>query len=84
VVPASWVANSTSYKCTSLWGMDYAYYWFLPNLNDFFVAIGFNGQQIFVSRNTGLVIVFLGDIPSSEANIDYTQIITDYVMPALQ
>jgi CubicO group peptidase (beta-lactamase class C family) len=84
VVPASWVTNSTSYKCASDWSMDYGYYWFLPNLRDFFVAIGFNGQQIFVSPSTGLVIVFLGDISSTEANMDYTQIITDYVIPALQ
>jgi CubicO group peptidase (beta-lactamase class C family) len=83
VVPASWVSNSTAYKCPTEWGMDYGYYWFLPNVNDFFVAIGFNGQQIFVSRNYGLVIVFTGDIPSSEANIDYTQIITNYIIPAI-
>jgi CubicO group peptidase (beta-lactamase class C family) len=82
VVPASWASNSTAFKCSTEWGMDYGYYWFLPNVNDFFVAIGFNGQQIFVSRNYGLVIVFTGDIPSSEANIDYTQIITNYIIPA--
>lgn|GEM_PF-1435185 len=84
VVPASWVIDSTSYKCASLWGMDYGYYWFLPQLQDFFVAIGFNGQQIFVSRSYGLVIVFLGDLPSSEANANYSRIITDYVVPAIQ
>lgn len=83
VLPAQWVEASTAYHCSTLWGMDYGYYWFLPNLQDFFVAIGFNGQQIFVSRTYGLVIVFTGDIPSSEANIDYTQIITNYVIPAI-
>lgn len=84
LVPATWVTTSTSYKCQTQWGMDYGYYWFLPSLNDFFVAIGFNGQQIFVSRNYGLVIVFTGDVPSAEANTDYSEIITKYVIPALK
>jgi len=53
-------------------------------LNDFFVAIGFNGQQIFVSHNFGLVIVFTGDVPSAEANNDYSEIISKFVIPALK
>jgi CubicO group peptidase (beta-lactamase class C family) len=84
LVPTTWVTTSTSYKCPTLWGMDYGYYWFLPTLNDFFVAIGFNGQQIFVSRNFGLVIVFTGDVPSAEANNDYSEIISKFVIPALK
>jgi len=60
------------------------YYWFLPPLHDFFVAIGFNGQQIFVSRNYGLVIVFTGDVASAEANNDYSEIATKYVIPVLK
>jgi len=84
VVPAAWVTNATSYKCATLWGMNYGYYWFLPSLNDFFVAIGFNGQQIFVSRTYGLVAVFMGNVPSEEANTDYTQLITNYVVPAMK
>ena len=47
-------------------------------------VIGFNGQQIFVSRSYGLVIVFTGDIPSDQANIDYSGIISDYVVPAMK
>ena len=84
LVPATWVSNSTSYHCQSTWGMDYGYYWFLPHMNDFFVAIGFNGQQIFVSQNYGLVIVFTGDVPSAEANADYSQVITSYIISAIK
>ena len=84
VVPAAWVENATSFKCATLWGMNYGYYWFLPSLNDFFVAIGFNGQQIFVSRNYGLVVVFTGNVPSEEANTDYSQLIASYVVPAMK
>jgi len=84
LVPATWVTSSISSACASDWGMDYGYYWFLPSLNDFFVAIGFNGQQIFVSRNYGLVIVFTGDIPSAEANNDYSEIISKYIVPAIK
>jgi CubicO group peptidase (beta-lactamase class C family) len=50
----------------------------------FFVAIGMYGQQIFVSRSKGLVIVFTGNIPSSTANIDYSSLITDYILPAVK
>ena len=84
VVPTQWTTDSTSTKCATTWGMDYGYLWFVPNLADFFVAIGMYGQQIFVSRSKGLVIVFTGNIPSSTANIDYSSLITDYVLPAVR
>jgi CubicO group peptidase (beta-lactamase class C family) len=83
VVPRDWTATSTFAHCATLWGMDYGYLWFVPKLADFFVAIGMYGQQIFVSRSTGLVIVFTGNLPSSDANIDYSGIINDFVLPAI-
>ena len=84
VIPADWISTSTTFKCATLWGMNYGYYWFLPNLYDFFVAIGFNGQQIFVSRTYRLVVVFTGHLSNDEANTDYTQLITNYVVPAMK
>lgn len=84
VLTAGWISTSTTFKCATLWGMNYGYFWFLPNLYDFFVAIGFNGQQIFVSRTYRLVIVFTGRVSSDEANNDYSQLITNYVVPAMK
>ena len=84
VLPADWTTTSTSSKCTTAWYMDYGYLWFLPYVSDFFVAIGMYGQEIFVSRSKGLVIVFTADLPASEANSDYVSLINDFVIPAVK
>jgi CubicO group peptidase (beta-lactamase class C family) len=83
IVPRDWTTSSTTAKCASTWGMDYGYLWFIPGLEDFFAAIGMNGQEIFVSRARGLVIVFTGNVPSSEANSDYSGLVRDFLLPAL-
>lgn len=84
VIPSDWTTTSTLAHATSSWGMDYGYFWFVPNLDDFFVSIGMYGQQIFVSRKHGLVIVFTGFLPSAEANSNYQSLIIDYILPALK
>jgi CubicO group peptidase (beta-lactamase class C family) len=83
IVPADWTITSTAAHCWSAWNMQYAYHWWLPNLPGFFAAIGAYGQEIFVSRETGLVIVFTADLPSDVANTNFESIIRDYVIPAI-
>jgi CubicO group peptidase (beta-lactamase class C family) len=84
VIPYDWTTTSTLAHTTSSWGMDYGYFWFVPNLEDFFVSIGMYGQQIYVSRKHGLVIVFTGYLPSAEANSNYQSLIVDYILPAVK
>jgi CubicO group peptidase (beta-lactamase class C family) len=84
IIPADWTITSTTAHCWSAWNMQYAYHWWLPNLPGFFAAIGAYGQEIFVSRETGLVMVFTADLPSDVANADFESIIRDYVIPAIR
>ncbi len=83
IVPAAWTDASTTPRCATPWGMQYAYHWWVPNLQGFFSTIGAFGQQIFVSREHRLVIVFTAHLPSEQANSIYEELLRTYVLPAL-
>ncbi len=83
IIAKDWTITSTTAHCSSTWGMQYGYFWFISNIPGFFVAIGAYGQEIFVNRDKGLVIVFTANIPSAEANTDFETVIRNYMLPAV-
>ena len=84
VVPAAWTDTSTTPRCPTSWGGEYAYHWWVPPLPGFFNTLGAFGQVIYVSRERGLVVVFTANLPNEMANSIFQQIIRDYVVPAAQ
>ncbi|MCF2144772.1 MAG: beta-lactamase family protein [Candidatus Heimdallarchaeota archaeon] len=57
IIPAAWVVNSTTKKVTVSSSINYGYLWWLyPKLN-YYVASGFNGQEIFVCPKYNLIVV---------------------------
>ena len=57
IIPAAWVANSTTKKVTVSCSINYGYLWWLyPKLN-YYVASGLNGQEIFVYPKYNLIVV---------------------------
>ena len=84
VVPAAWIDTATAAQCASTWGMQYGYHFWVFNVPGFVGTIGAFGQQIFVNRDLGLVVVFTANLPSEQANTIFEGIIRDYVVPAVR
>ncbi|MEI9952092.1 MAG: serine hydrolase [Pseudomonadota bacterium] len=82
VIPSAWTDESTAPRCSTLWGGQYGYLWWIPNLNGFFNALGSFGQMIYVSRERGLVVVFTAYLQNDVAKNNLEQLIRDYVLPA--
>jgi CubicO group peptidase (beta-lactamase class C family) len=86
VVPAAWTDSSTEPRCTTPWGGQYGYHFWVPDMADgssFFSTLGAFGQLIYVSRELELVVVFTANIPSEVADSTLRALITDYVVPAI-
>jgi CubicO group peptidase (beta-lactamase class C family) len=83
VVPAAWTDESTAVRCPTAWGRHYGYHWWIPDLPGFFNSLGAFGQEIFVSREHSLVVVFTADLPSDQADQIFETLIRDYILPAL-
>jgi CubicO group peptidase (beta-lactamase class C family) len=85
LIPASWIAESTSKKST-VQGVDYGYLWWLKYLDAdstryySFAAQGNGGQKIYVFKEQGLVIVITGGNFNSQSPSD--ELIKKYILPA--
>jgi CubicO group peptidase (beta-lactamase class C family) len=82
VVPRAWTDESTTARCTTAWGGQYGYLWWVPDLPGFFNALGSFGQMIYVSRTRGLVIVFTAYMQNDVAKTNLERLVRDYVLPA--
>lgn len=82
IIPASWVNESTTnyvapYNDSNTIG--YGYQWWLNLPIDTYLAIGYNGQQINVSPEHDLVVVFTAEYEDAS----FTTIMEDYIIPAI-
>lgn len=84
VIPSAWTDESTKPRCSTSWGGQYGYLWWVPDLPGFFNALGSFGQMIYVSRERGLVIVFTAYMQNDVAKNNLERLISDYVLPATQ
>ena len=84
VIPSTWTDESTAPRCSTSWGGQYGYLWWIPNLDGFFNALGSFGQMIYVSRERGLVIVFTAYMQNDVAKNNLERLIRDYVLPATE
>jgi CubicO group peptidase (beta-lactamase class C family) len=84
VVPAAWTDESTTPRCETPWGGEYAYHFWVPTTpTGFFNTLGARGQVIYVSRELELVIVFTGDLPDETANGEFQTMIRGFIVPAV-
>lgn len=84
VVPAAWTDESTTPRCDTPWGGQYAYHFWVPNTpTGFFNTLGARGQVIYVSRELELVIVITADLPDETANSDFQTLIRGFIAPAV-
>jgi CubicO group peptidase (beta-lactamase class C family) len=68
VVPAEWTDVATTAHCTTPWSGQYGYQFWIPNLPGVFGTRGAYGQDIYVSRDLGLVVAFTSDLPVGSAD----------------
>jgi CubicO group peptidase (beta-lactamase class C family) len=84
VVPAAWTDESTTPRCATPWGGEYAYHFWVPTTpTGFFNTLGARGQVIYVSRELELVIVFTADLPDETANSEFQVMIRGFIAPAV-
>jgi CubicO group peptidase (beta-lactamase class C family) len=84
IVPAEWTDVATSPKCQTPWNGQYGYHFWIPNLPGFFGTRGAYGQNIYVSRELGLVVVFTSDLPVSTADGVLDSLMRTSVIPAVK
>jgi CubicO group peptidase (beta-lactamase class C family) len=84
IVSAEWTDASTLPRCPTPWGRPYGYFWWIPNPPGFINTVGAWGQEIFISRDNELVVVFTANLPNETADSIFTGLINDYVLPALR
>ena len=84
VVPASWVATSTTSKVDA-GGYGYGYYWWLTQVNghDLAIAWGFGGQFIYIVRDLHLVVVMTTDTRNHTIDFNGESILQQYVVPSI-
>jgi CubicO group peptidase (beta-lactamase class C family) len=84
LVSSSWIDESTRSRCETAWGRHYGYHWWIPDLPSFINTVGAWGQEIFISRDLGVVVVFTANLPNETADSIFEGLIRDYVVPALR
>jgi CubicO group peptidase (beta-lactamase class C family) len=84
VVSSNWIDESTLSRCPTAWGRHYGYHWWIPDLPGFINTVGAWGQEIFISRDQGVVVVFTANLPNDTADSIFEGLIRDYVVPALR
>lgn len=90
VVPQGWIAEATSPKTLSTGAaLDYGYLWWMAagasRADAAFVAIGINGQYIYINRKEKVVIVVLGAQPQpSGGGLVNPTVFFDAVVAALR
>lgn len=80
IVPASWVEASTRGHIEATLFDRYGYQWWVDAEN-FYMAVGYRGQFIFVVPDKHLVVVFTGDLPPGTFFIP-RELMIKYIIPA--
>jgi CubicO group peptidase (beta-lactamase class C family) len=86
IVPAEWVAASTSSHANQGDKKEYGYLWWIDPQGKWYAALGRAGQHIFVYPAENLVVVFTSDLPfTNDADLIPLQDLLDqYILPAVK
>jgi len=80
IVPASWVDASTRGHIDANPVDQYGYQWWVDSAG-IYMAVGYNGQFIFVVPYKNIVVVFTGDLPGGTFFIP-SELLLKYIIPA--
>jgi CubicO group peptidase (beta-lactamase class C family) len=87
VVPADWVAASTTSHANLGSDKEYGYLWWTDPQGKWYAALGLAGQHIFVYPAENLVVVFTADLSINAPDSDLTplrDLLDQYILPAVK
>ncbi len=80
IVPAEWVATSTSKHISGTLQPGYGYQWWVTTYGAI-MALGYQGQYIVVVPELDLVVVFVSELPDQDFYVP-EELLTNYIIPA--
>ena len=80
IVPAAWVDAATRVQTDATWFDGYGYQWWVDE--DYYAAVGFGGQFIFVVPDKRLVAVFTSDLDGPQIFLP-RRLLKRYILPAI-
>jgi parallel beta-helix repeat protein len=80
IIPAEWVTESTKSHFSLDQSWQYGYQWWINPTYNAYVARGYMGQNIIVSPDYNMVVVFTGSYTYGQEG---TQLFYDYIRPAV-
>jgi parallel beta-helix repeat protein len=80
IIPAEWVTESTRPHFSLDQSWQYGYQWWISPAYNVYVARGYMGQNIIVSPDYNMVVVFTGSYTYGQEG---TQLFYDYILPAV-
>jgi CubicO group peptidase (beta-lactamase class C family) len=87
VIPSAWVEASTRGHIDATLFDHYGYQWWIDSVGwfnsvDYYVAVGYEGQRIFVVPEKNLVVVFTGHLTGKDSFIP-KKLLSSYIIPAV-
>ena len=87
VIPSVWVEASTRGHMDATLFDHYGYQWWIDSVGwfdsvDYYVAVGYEGQRIFVVPEKNLVVVFTGHLTGKDSFIP-KKLLSSYIIPAV-
>jgi CubicO group peptidase (beta-lactamase class C family) len=82
VIPAAWVEASTRMHLPATLSDGYGYQWWVDE-GGYFMALGYQGQFIYVVPEVELVVVFVSNLAESDFFVPEI-LLNDYILPAVK
>lgn len=76
IVSSEWIEESTKAQCSTGWGEDYGYQWWINNFGGF-SSRGYMGQNMYINSELNMIVVFNSSIVDQDP-FRMLNFITDY------
>jgi CubicO group peptidase (beta-lactamase class C family) len=84
IIPAEWVANSTTEHVQKEDGSGYGYLWTVYPQSDHYAALGLGGQQIHVYPARNLIVIVTASLESLAEAPEIEKMLNEYILPAVR
>jgi CubicO group peptidase (beta-lactamase class C family) len=84
IIPAQWVADSTTQHIQKKDGSGYGYLWTVYPETDHYAALGLGGQQIHVYPSKNLIVIMIAALESYAEAPDIEKMLNENILPAVK
>lgn len=84
ILPAQWVADSTTAQVKKEDGSGYGYLWTVYPEAGHYAALGLGGQQIHVYPSKNLIVIVTASLDSYAEAPEIEKMLDEYILPAVQ